>query len=318
MIDEVDIIVGTFSQVARLDRRLRRRRPRASSTTSSTTAGRSSSRRRCRRPTPPACSPRSQVMQDEPERRERLWANTRRLQEGFRSLGFDIGPTETPIVPVLIGPLEKTFLMWRRLFDAGVFTNPVVPPAVPPSQCRLRTSLMATHTDEQIDFALEQFARIGQGAGGHLSLTARASGAARGPTGPPALHRPALPAARAGPDLGPAVASGRGAAPRPHEESLLRARRGRVLPRRARTATVVGRIAAISNRLHNETHGDRVGFFGFFECERRPGRRRRALRGRGRAGCRPRGFDTCAGPASFSVNDECGSWWTASRRRPPS
>ena len=106
-----------------------------------------------------------QVLQDEPERRTHLWANTRRLQEGFRSLGFDIGPTETPIVPVLIGPMDKTFVMWRRLFDAGVFTNPVMPPAVPPSQCRLRTSVMATHTFEQIDFCLEQFATIGRELG---------------------------------------------------------------------------------------------------------------------------------------------------------
>jgi 7-keto-8-aminopelargonate synthetase-like enzyme len=106
-----------------------------------------------------------QVLQNEPERRDRLWANTRRLQDGFRSLGLDIGPTETPIVPVLIGPLEKTFLFWRKLFDAGVFTNPVAPPAVAPSQCRLRTSLMATHTFDQIDFALEQFARIGRDLG---------------------------------------------------------------------------------------------------------------------------------------------------------
>ena len=105
------------------------------------------------------------VLQQEPERRDRLWANTRRLQEGFRSLGFEIGPTDTPIVPVLVGPLEKTFLMWRRLFDAGVFTNPVAPPAVPPSQCRLRTSMMATHTFEQIDFALEKFASIGRQLG---------------------------------------------------------------------------------------------------------------------------------------------------------
>jgi 7-keto-8-aminopelargonate synthetase-like enzyme len=105
------------------------------------------------------------VLQGEPERRDQLWANTRRLHDGFRSLGFDIGPTETPIVPVLIGPMEQTFLMWRRLFDAGVFTNPVAPPAVPPSQCRLRTSLMATHTFDQIDFALEQFAKIGRGLG---------------------------------------------------------------------------------------------------------------------------------------------------------
>jgi 8-amino-7-oxononanoate synthase len=106
-----------------------------------------------------------QVLQREPDRRDHLWANTRRLHEGFRSLGFEIGPTETPIVPVLIGPMEKTFLMWRRLFDAGVFTNPVAPPAVAPSQCRLRTSLMATHTFEQIDYALDAFARIGRELG---------------------------------------------------------------------------------------------------------------------------------------------------------
>ncbi|HEY4648341.1 MAG TPA: aminotransferase class I/II-fold pyridoxal phosphate-dependent enzyme, partial [Gemmatimonadales bacterium] len=106
-----------------------------------------------------------EVLQREPARRDLLWANTHRLHQGFRDLGFDIGPTETPIVPVLIGPLEKTFLMWRRLFDAGVFTNPVAPPAVPPSQCRLRTSVMATHTFEQIDFALEQFATIGRDLG---------------------------------------------------------------------------------------------------------------------------------------------------------
>ncbi|HKV73359.1 MAG TPA: pyridoxal phosphate-dependent aminotransferase family protein [Gemmatimonadales bacterium] len=106
-----------------------------------------------------------EVMQREPERRTQLWANTRRLHEGFRSLGYDIGETETPIVPVLIGPLDKTFMFWRKLFDAGVFTNPVAPPAVPPSQCRLRTSLMATHSFDQIDFCLEQFARIGKELG---------------------------------------------------------------------------------------------------------------------------------------------------------
>ena len=106
-----------------------------------------------------------QVLQDEPERRTALWANTRRLLEGFRSLGFETGETETPIVPVLIGPMEKTLIMWRRLFDAGIFTNPVTAPAVPPTQCRLRTSLMATHTADQIDFCLEGFGKIGRELG---------------------------------------------------------------------------------------------------------------------------------------------------------
>ncbi len=106
-----------------------------------------------------------EVLQAEPERREQLWTNTRRLQEGMRTLGFDTGPSETPIVPILIGPLDKTFVMWRRLFDAGIFTNPVVPPAVPPSQCRLRMSLMATHTADQIDFCIETIGGIGKELG---------------------------------------------------------------------------------------------------------------------------------------------------------
>jgi 8-amino-7-oxononanoate synthase len=106
-----------------------------------------------------------EVMQQEPERREHLWSITRRLQDGLRGMGYDIGETQTPIVPVLIGPMDKTFIFWRKLYDAGVFTNPVVAPAVPPSQCRLRTSLIATHTHAQIDQALDAFSKIGKELG---------------------------------------------------------------------------------------------------------------------------------------------------------
>ncbi|MGH7562545.1 MAG: aminotransferase class I/II-fold pyridoxal phosphate-dependent enzyme [Gemmatimonadales bacterium] len=106
-----------------------------------------------------------EVLQAEPERREQLWVNTRRLAEGVRSLGFDTGPSETPIVPILIGPLDRTFVMWRRVFDGGIFTNPVVPPAVPSSQCRLRMSLMATHTADQIDYCVETIGKIGKELG---------------------------------------------------------------------------------------------------------------------------------------------------------
>ena len=106
-----------------------------------------------------------EILRSEPERRTALWQNTKRLADGLKSLGFDIGPSETPIIPVLIGPLEKTLVVWRQLFDAGVFTNPVVPPAVPPSQCRLRASVMATHTAAQVDFALEAFAALGKSVG---------------------------------------------------------------------------------------------------------------------------------------------------------
>ncbi|WP_420449465.1 aminotransferase class I/II-fold pyridoxal phosphate-dependent enzyme [Candidatus Palauibacter sp.] len=106
-----------------------------------------------------------EIIRDEPERREQLWKNTHRMMEGFKSIGFDIGPTETPIVPILIGPMEKTFVFWRALFEAGVFTNPVVPPAVPEGSCRLRTSYMATHSDDDLDFVLEQVERVGKKLG---------------------------------------------------------------------------------------------------------------------------------------------------------
>jgi 8-amino-7-oxononanoate synthase len=102
------------------------------------------------------------VMQAEPERRDRLWDNTSRLRHGLAGLGFNTGRSQTPIIPVLTGTVEKTFALWRKLFDAGVCTNPVVAPAVPAAQCRLRVTAMATHTADQIDFALEAFARSGR------------------------------------------------------------------------------------------------------------------------------------------------------------
>jgi 8-amino-7-oxononanoate synthase len=102
------------------------------------------------------------IVKKEPERRERLWQITHRMMDGFRSLGFEIGPTETPIIPIMIGPMEKTFAFWRAVYDAGVFTNPVMPPAVPENSCRLRTSYIATHTDDQLDFVLETFEKVGK------------------------------------------------------------------------------------------------------------------------------------------------------------
>jgi len=100
------------------------------------------------------------VMADEPERRARLWDNTRRVAEGIRSLGFETGNAETPIIPVVIGELAPTLQVWRALFDEGVFTHPIVPPAVPASSCRLRVSMSAEHSDEQIDRVLGAFARV--------------------------------------------------------------------------------------------------------------------------------------------------------------
>lgn len=100
------------------------------------------------------------VMQREPERRERLWENTRRIAAGLTSLGFDIGGSQTPVIPVLIGDLEKTLEAWRILFDGGVFTHAIAPPAVPADACRIRVSMSAEHTDEQIERVLGAFERV--------------------------------------------------------------------------------------------------------------------------------------------------------------
>jgi 8-amino-7-oxononanoate synthase len=105
------------------------------------------------------------VMEREPERRARLWANADYLRSGLQALGFDTAGSETPIIPVASGDMERTFLFWRALFDAGVFTNPVLPPAVPENHCRLRTSVMATHSTEQLDHVLEAFANVGRSLG---------------------------------------------------------------------------------------------------------------------------------------------------------
>jgi 8-amino-7-oxononanoate synthase len=100
------------------------------------------------------------VIEREPERRDRLWANTTRVAGSLRALGFDIGQTQTPIIPVVVGELVRTLQLWRALFDEGVFTHPIVPPAVPPTSCRLRVSMSAEHSDEQIDRVLDAFERV--------------------------------------------------------------------------------------------------------------------------------------------------------------
>jgi 8-amino-7-oxononanoate synthase len=105
------------------------------------------------------------IMEREPERRRTLWTNAAYLRDGLTALGFDTGVSETPIIPVTTGDIEHTFVFWRELFDGGVFTNPVLPPAVPESACRLRTSVMATHTTDQLDKVLDAFARVGRKLG---------------------------------------------------------------------------------------------------------------------------------------------------------
>jgi 8-amino-7-oxononanoate synthase len=100
------------------------------------------------------------VLEQEPERRDRLWANTNLVAHSLRSVGFDTGESDTPVIPVLIGDFEKVLLAWRTLFDHGVFTHPIVPPAVPLNACRIRVSMSAEHTDEQIERVLSAFEHL--------------------------------------------------------------------------------------------------------------------------------------------------------------
>ncbi len=105
------------------------------------------------------------IMQSEPERMAQLWHNVRRLKQGLISQGFDLGASETPILPVYCRDLMLAFKFSKRLQEEGVFVNPVVSPGVPPGQELLRVSLMATHTDSQIDFALDKFGLVGRELG---------------------------------------------------------------------------------------------------------------------------------------------------------
>jgi 7-keto-8-aminopelargonate synthetase-like enzyme len=105
------------------------------------------------------------IMRDEPERVERLAQIAEKMRNGYRQLGFNIGNTTTPIIPIIIGDDTKVLLFWKALFENGVFVNPIVSPAVPPGMQLLRTSYMATHTDAQLDRVLEVFGRVGKEMG---------------------------------------------------------------------------------------------------------------------------------------------------------
>ncbi len=102
------------------------------------------------------------IMKSEPERRTRLWEITRRMHKEFKGMGFDIGATQTPIIPIIVGEDMKTFAFWKSLTEAGLFTNPIISPAVPPGQALIRTSYTATHTDEQLDRVLQIFKDVGK------------------------------------------------------------------------------------------------------------------------------------------------------------
>lgn len=118
---------------------------------------------------PPSCTAAAlaalHVMKEEPERIERLNKIGKKMRDAYRAMGFDIGDTVSPIIPIMIGDNERTFKAYKMLLNEGVYVNPVIEPATAPGHQLLRTSYMATHTDEQLDFILDVFQKVGKEAG---------------------------------------------------------------------------------------------------------------------------------------------------------
>jgi len=106
-----------------------------------------------------------EIIKHEPERRKKLWHNANKMLNGFKKLGYNTGTSCTPVIPLHIGDDTKAINFWHDLYEGGIFANPVIPPGVPPSRSLVRTSYMATHTDEDLDEALEIFEKVGKKAG---------------------------------------------------------------------------------------------------------------------------------------------------------
>jgi 7-keto-8-aminopelargonate synthetase-like enzyme len=106
-----------------------------------------------------------EIIEREPERRARLWDNTRYMKRELEGLGYDTGASASPVIPLLVGEDMTAFRMTMRLQEEGVFVNPVITPAVPPDRAMIRTSYMATHTRDHLDRALEAIAKVGRELG---------------------------------------------------------------------------------------------------------------------------------------------------------
>jgi 7-keto-8-aminopelargonate synthetase-like enzyme len=106
-----------------------------------------------------------EVMQEEPERIERVNDIAEYMRTEYRRMGFNVGNSKTPIIPIIIGDNDLTFMTWKALYEAGLYTNPVISPAVPPEMSLLRTSYMATHTDEHLERVLATFKQVGDALG---------------------------------------------------------------------------------------------------------------------------------------------------------
>lgn len=216
-----------------------------------------------------------EILQREPERRQRLWENVHYMLKGVRELGFRTWPTESAIIPIIIGDDLTTFQVAKQLENEGVYVNAVVSPAVPPGWACLRTSYTATHTREELDFVLEKLKKIGTA----LNLI--------GPNAPgaPVNVKPVKPAGKSkeNPEQMqflklPWSIYGRDrnwVPPMITDTETLFDRERNIFYRHGeaqaflayRGDRVVGRIVAAVDHRSNRYHGERAGMFGFFESD---------------------------------------------------
>jgi 8-amino-7-oxononanoate synthase len=164
LVDETDIVMGTFSKTfsslggfvagpERVINYLKHHSPALIFSAS---------------PTPASCASALaalDILEEQPELVDKLIANSKYMQEGFKKLGFNIVESTTGIVAVIIGDVDKSFIFWRKLYDNGVFVNAFIPPGVPPNMSMMRTSYMATHEKKHLDRILEVFEMVGKELG---------------------------------------------------------------------------------------------------------------------------------------------------------
>lgn len=271
------------------------------------------------------------IMQSEPERIDRLIANADYLRTGFKAMGFRILESKTAIVPVIIGDDTLTFIFWRRLFDAGVFVNAFISPGVMQGLQMMRTSVMATHEQHHLDRILELFEDIGTQMGLLERETPAAAAEDTRAAEQPVTAEPLLPLPTSGQVKIRTLEGRKGRLEfirmvwelhkdDPNWVAPLEMDRMRLLDdeknpfyKHARlrlflaekNGAPVGRIAAIVNDVHNETHGDKVGFFGFFESINDQDVTNTLINSAS-AWLREQGMDEIRGPVSPSMNDEVG------------
>ena len=132
---------------------------------SSTTQDRSFSVPAYRRPVAAAALAALQVMRQEPEHAARVNLIASKMRKAFQEMGFNTGNSATPIIPIIIGDTQRAFVMWKLLFQNGIFVNVAIPPAVLEGRQLLRTSFMASHTEEQLNQVLKTFETVGKQVG---------------------------------------------------------------------------------------------------------------------------------------------------------